>query len=77
MAPRQLISKAEFARRLEAEKAAHNAGYDYYKGHAEELAVAVHREASKRYPIKSEVLAFMDGFMLRRLQHDEFKRESK
>ena len=64
------------AQRIEAERSAYDAGYDYYSKETAELLLAhVYREARKRYATKDLELAFAAGFVRNRDQHEEFEHE--
>jgi hypothetical protein len=74
------ITKAEAAKAaaiLAAEEAAKDAGFDYYKDHHEAMLIEVYLEASHRYTNKNEAHAFVDGFVFRRTQSDEYRKEWK
>ena len=63
--------------RVAAEEAANDAGIDFWSVNREALLTEVHREASKRYANKNEIIAFVDGFTRSRLLHDGYLREKR
>jgi hypothetical protein len=57
------------------ERAAYEAGLDYYTANPDADLTTVHRYASKTYPTKFEALGFAWGYSAGRQRHDEYLKE--